>query len=642
MKSDTQKRVTIAVILTIFAVLLFRTAWISDDAAITLRTVLNFINGYGATFNISERVQAYTHPLWFFLISGFSVLFQNVFYTTFFLSIAISLLVVGLLTKTAKNFWAAVLAVGVLIFSKAYLDFATSGLENPLSHLLILSVVVAGYKALEGSPRRSLALTLFFSLCSLLYLNRPDLLLLVFPMALLLAFKNLRNFKALVKAIILGSLPALAWTLFSLYYYGFPFPNTAYAKLGTGIPLIERILQGLRYFLDSLDRDPLTLAFIAVSILIGLTRSLMNRSLAIGCALYLVYVVNIGGDFMSGRFFTAPLLVSALILAQSDLSLNQLKPLALGMAILAGIGLPATLLSNSNLQSNPMHLNGIADERAHYFQMYGLLTAPPHIFSSREWQPSMKRVAIVCGGLGFGGIQEPDTHFIDKCALSDPLLARLPAKIEKNWRVGHFVRQIPTDYEDSIAENANLLSDPGTREFYDSVRLITRAPLSDKARLSEIMKMNLGKIPKPDWLMYRESIVLPSSKTPIVKLKNLSHIVDSGPWNGPSNTIFWKALDVDLEGSLTLKSIDLSVDPNDIYLLEGFVDGSFRELFRIEPTPGAAGMVRHHTKLEQPIADVSKVRIRVIAGDGMYALGHFLINSAKPERLSGEKSKVAF
>ncbi len=41
----------------------------SDDAYITLRTVDNFINGYGLTWNISERVQAYTHPLWMFLLS---------------------------------------------------------------------------------------------------------------------------------------------------------------------------------------------------------------------------------------------------------------------------------------------------------------------------------------------------------------------------------------------------------------------------------------------------------------------------------------------------------------------------------------------------------------------------------------------
>ena len=34
-------------------------------------------------------------------------------------------------------------------------------------------------------------------------------------------------------------LPLLAWELFSLLFYGFPFPNTYYAKLNTGIPKAE-------------------------------------------------------------------------------------------------------------------------------------------------------------------------------------------------------------------------------------------------------------------------------------------------------------------------------------------------------------------------------------------------------------------
>jgi arabinofuranosyltransferase len=50
--------------------LLLSALWMSDDAAITLRTVLNVVNGFGARFNLDERVQAYTHPLWFLLISG--------------------------------------------------------------------------------------------------------------------------------------------------------------------------------------------------------------------------------------------------------------------------------------------------------------------------------------------------------------------------------------------------------------------------------------------------------------------------------------------------------------------------------------------------------------------------------------------
>ena len=34
----------------------------------------------------------------------------------------------------------------------------------------------------------------------------------------------------------MGFLPLLCWEMFALLYYGFPFPNTAYAKLSHGLP----------------------------------------------------------------------------------------------------------------------------------------------------------------------------------------------------------------------------------------------------------------------------------------------------------------------------------------------------------------------------------------------------------------------
>jgi arabinofuranosyltransferase len=47
---------------------LFLSAWLSDDALITVRSVLNLISGYGPSFNLDERVQSFTHPLWFLLL----------------------------------------------------------------------------------------------------------------------------------------------------------------------------------------------------------------------------------------------------------------------------------------------------------------------------------------------------------------------------------------------------------------------------------------------------------------------------------------------------------------------------------------------------------------------------------------------
>lgn len=57
------------ILLGIFALVLYRSAWLCDDAYITFRTVDNFINGYGLRYNTGERVQAYTHPLWLLLLS---------------------------------------------------------------------------------------------------------------------------------------------------------------------------------------------------------------------------------------------------------------------------------------------------------------------------------------------------------------------------------------------------------------------------------------------------------------------------------------------------------------------------------------------------------------------------------------------
>ena len=58
-----------ATLLGLFSLALIRTAWMCDDAYITLRTVDNFVSGFGPRWNVAERVQAYTHPLWMFVLA---------------------------------------------------------------------------------------------------------------------------------------------------------------------------------------------------------------------------------------------------------------------------------------------------------------------------------------------------------------------------------------------------------------------------------------------------------------------------------------------------------------------------------------------------------------------------------------------
>src|SRR5690349_1910100 len=64
---NVERLVCVVIAVAIFAVVLAR-AWVGDDALITVRTLDNLMHGYGLRWNVDERVQAFTHPLWAFLL----------------------------------------------------------------------------------------------------------------------------------------------------------------------------------------------------------------------------------------------------------------------------------------------------------------------------------------------------------------------------------------------------------------------------------------------------------------------------------------------------------------------------------------------------------------------------------------------
>src|SRR6188768_2115740 len=187
---------SVAALLTLaFLAVLIRTAWLSDDALITLRTVLNVTHGFGLRFNILERVQTYTHPLWLGVVTAAYYVTWNVYFAAFFSSILLSALAFWLGITRAVSAWQAAVVVIILFFSRAFVDFSTSGLENPLSYVLLAAFVGIFLSTVERpaerSPRR--ALTLLWTTASLLYLTRPDDVLLVAPMLVLACWRLRRE-----------------------------------------------------------------------------------------------------------------------------------------------------------------------------------------------------------------------------------------------------------------------------------------------------------------------------------------------------------------------------------------------------------------------------------------------------------------
>ncbi|MCC6147001.1 MAG: hypothetical protein IT308_05485 [Anaerolineaceae bacterium] len=492
-----------AALVCVFFILLLRRAWLSDDAFITFRTVDNLIHGYRLTWNVTERVQAYTHPLWMLLLSLLYFFTREIYFTSLALSIGVSVIALVLLARWFALPAAAPFAIFVLILSKAYMDFSTSGLENPLSHLLIVVFFILFF---HPHPGRRRLLWLSFT-ASLGLLTRMDLALVFLP-ALAAAFWAARSRKA-VLWLALGQVPFVLWEIFSILYYGFPFPNTAYAKLNTGIAAAEYIRQGLFYLLNSVQFDALT----PLVILLGITTTFLNRdrrvlTLAAGCLLYLAYVVQVGGDFMSGRFLTIPLLCATLALARVDFSrLTAAASLVLyGTMLVIGLNTvnPTVRINDlAPIDSGPIHLwdHGILDERLLYYGGTGLLNAPrdepmPTFYWAIEGEKmrvAQRKVADNYGVGMFGFRAGAQVYVLDKLALADPLLARLPAFQKMDWRIGHFERVMPEGYLQTLTVGKNMIADPDLAQYYDALMLIVKGRLLDPQRLLAIWKMNTGQ-----------------------------------------------------------------------------------------------------------------------------------------------------
>lgn len=509
-------------LLVLFLTTVVRTAWLADDAAITLRTVLNLLHGYGAVFNPIERVQAYTHPLWFGLLALVSSALQDVFVAAFALPLAVSAAVVVLVGWRLPDAWgqrlsarpaassAAVLgALGVatLILSKSFVDFSTSGLESPLTHLLIaLAVLAIAPQRPAGKQTRELGL-----LTSAMWLTRPDGVLLLLPLLGVMASRHGRaaGARAVARALLPGATLALCWIGFSVCYYGFAVPNTAFAKLGTGAAMAERVAQGFAYLWRSAELDPLTPLLVALGLGQGVVSGRRERLgqlgpaplLAMGIALHLGFVVSSGGDFMAGRLLTPALTaaVGVLLASHPALPVGRLGQLALlAAAALGALNLPATVLSGRDYRAPFLTPEGIADERGYWFDRTALLQPAPQQFALPEWRGAPQRVKVRCTDLGFRGTQAgPTWHLLDPCGLADPLLARLPAPPHADRRVGHLHRDVPAGYAESVLHPVSAIADAELRAADDQLRHITRGPLWDTERWRLIVQWNLrgGRLP---------------------------------------------------------------------------------------------------------------------------------------------------
>ncbi|MFK7739146.1 MAG: hypothetical protein AB8H80_02395 [Planctomycetota bacterium] len=480
-----------------------RLAWLGDDAYITLRSVESFVRGNGLRWNPDDRVQVYTHPLWMFVLSAGRAATGELYVTTLAISMLLSSLAALCLLLRAKTAAAVAVTGLLLVCARAFSEYMTSGLETPLTFLL-LAAFVGNYLS-EREPAKRYALAVL--LANLLALNRMDLALLCLP-PVLATMRGVNVGQIALRGLVL-SLPFVLWLGFAGLYYGSPLPVTAHAKaFGVGIAADELAAQGGLFLLHTMKHDPALLLTVVVGSF-ALLVPCRTRWLGLGALCYVAYVVKVGGGFMQGRFLLPPFVVVVACMAPwlSGLPWSRARWLGLAAlgAMLAG-GLPAWLCSPaSDLPLDEATVeaqHGIVDERAMYYRELGYLSpsrAVP-VFGALEQlafpegrQEGGNRWLLLNGAVGAAGFGAGDRGHVMDPLLCDPLIARLPARDPDRWRIGHVLRRIPEGYWESLAFGGNRIHHAGLHRYYGALRSLTRDPVFDGDRLATLWSMALGR-----------------------------------------------------------------------------------------------------------------------------------------------------
>jgi len=453
--------------LTIFVTfIVFRSAWISEDCFITLRYVKNTLNGYGAVFNVGEYVQGYTHPLWYLMLVVGSYILNNEILTAIVLGLLLTivhLLIFGLrLFKYATSPLVALVVFAIacssFISSDAWVSFQTGGLENALSHLLILLIISEAYyyKGKRIAP--------MLLLISLLCLSRPDYFIFSLPF-LILVLHYLRSFRKIGTSII-AVLPSIFWLFFAQWYYGSPLPNTGMAKLGIYPDWQYSVKQGILYLIDWCISEPLPAAFTSVFLIYCAIASRASKVILvtiIGTFMHIAWVIFIGGDFMRGRFLT-PILTASIIIwsfVTIEKSNGSFFRIPYVYCFISSILIISIFQSIGNaLDWHTMPRWGILNERKFYpgysFRNYMEEGHVKNPYLDLTFANDLRAYAEVCGPITvhfrnpgtIGYFAGPKVSIIDMLGLTDKFISNLPKTylINPFPRPGHPDKFIPVSY----------------------------------------------------------------------------------------------------------------------------------------------------------------------------------------------------
>jgi arabinofuranosyltransferase len=311
--------VLVPVVIVLVGAWLYR--WVDEDAFIDFRIIDNLVAGHGLVFNLGERVEVDSDPLWLFSLTALHEALP--FVALEWLSVVLGLVCTGFGFLTggravqrlgASRHEDGVFPLGLLIASvvAGVWEFATSGLEMSMVFLWL----GAGFLTLVRVEARRSRAVWPAVLLGLGTLIRPELALVsVVLLAALLALVaapgwvggggRWRRYGLPVAAAL--ALP-LAYELFRMAYYALLVPNTGLAKAGgsawpaQGFSYLWNFVAPYTLWLPLLLAVPLVGGRVARWWRAGDRTGVLLLATPLAAGLVdLAYVVFIGGDYMHAR-----------------------------------------------------------------------------------------------------------------------------------------------------------------------------------------------------------------------------------------------------------------------------------------------------------------------------------------------------
>jgi len=321
--------------------------FIQDDSYISFRFVKNFVEGKGLVFNPGERVEGYTNLLWVLILSLFYAMKFNIENISQYLSMGFGIAVLFFTYKisslvelrepanknkkiktsseegieTYLNF----IPVILMVLTGAYNFWAISGMETCMFIFFVLGGIFYYIKDKNSdSPNYKFAIYIFLA-----SLTRPEGLYffgLIMIHKLIISLKenkggfikDLFSKKNLITyAVYL--IPTGLFILFRLTYYGYPFPNTYYAKTGFSTIYLSA---GWTYFKNFFEAYMLYgLVFALPLYLFKKKENFFEISLMYLISIcYCLYIIQVGGDVLKQYRFFLPILPLIYILFGKFLS----------------------------------------------------------------------------------------------------------------------------------------------------------------------------------------------------------------------------------------------------------------------------------------------------------------------------------